>query len=184
MSRGTQFYIDGKWVDPVSPNLLDVVNPATEEVAGQISLGSNEDVDLAVAAARRAYVGMGGCPNRNAKSTGGRGACIWSGISEDIMTIDDKTRIELEAAVFRRLVEHLRSRTDVQNIDMMDLAGFCRNCLASWMYSEADAMDLAMTRDACREEVYGMTYVEWKTKHQREATPDQMAALAKRAPKH
>jgi uncharacterized protein len=100
------------------------------------------------------------------------------------MTIDDKTRIELEAAAFRRLVDHLRSRTDVQNIDMMDLAGFCRNCLASWMFSEADAMGLAMTRDACREVVYGMPYAEWKAKHQREATPEQVAAIAKRMPKH
>jgi hypothetical protein len=62
------------------------------------------------------------------------------------MTIDDETRIELEAAVFRRVVDHLRNRTDVQNIDMMDLTGFCRNCLASWMMAEADAMGLAMTR--------------------------------------
>jgi hypothetical protein len=100
------------------------------------------------------------------------------------MTIDDKTRIELEAAVFRRLVDHLRSRTDVQNIDMMDLAGFCRNCLASWMFAEADTMGLDMTRDACREAVYGMTYQEWKAKHQREATPEQVAAIAKRVPKH
>jgi acyl-CoA reductase-like NAD-dependent aldehyde dehydrogenase len=74
MSRGTQFYIDGKWVDPVSPNLLDVVNPATEEVAGQISLGSSEDVDLAVAAARRAYVGIGavaqiGTPKRTGRAS-------------------------------------------------------------------------------------------------------------------
>jgi uncharacterized protein len=100
------------------------------------------------------------------------------------MTIDDKTRVELEAAVFRRLVDHLRSRTDVQNIDMMDLAGFCRNCLASWMFSEADAMGVGMTRDACREVVYGMPYAEWKAKHQSEATPEQVAALAKRMPKH
>jgi hypothetical protein len=100
------------------------------------------------------------------------------------MTIDDKTRIELEAAVFRRLVEHLRSRTDVQNIDMMDLSGFCRNCLASWMKTAADAMGLAMTRDACREVVYGMPYAEWRTKYQRELTPDQAASLEKRLPKH
>jgi uncharacterized protein len=100
------------------------------------------------------------------------------------MTIDDKTRTELEAAVFRRLVDHLRGRTDVQNIDMMDLAGFCRNCLASWMFAEAETMGLGLTRDACREEVYGMPYAEWKTKHQREATPEQVAAIAKRAPKH
>jgi uncharacterized protein len=100
------------------------------------------------------------------------------------MTIDDKTRIELEAAVFRHLVEHLRSRTDVQNIDMMDLAGFCRNCLASWMMVAAHAKGIPLTRDACREAVYGMTYAEWKAKHQRELTAEQAAMLEKRAPKH
>jgi hypothetical protein len=92
--------------------------------------------------------------------------------------------IELEAAVFRRVVDHLRSRTDVQNVDMMDLTGFCRNCLASWMMAEADAMGLTMTRDACREAVYGMPYAEWKGKHQRELTPEQAALLEKRALKH
>jgi uncharacterized protein len=100
------------------------------------------------------------------------------------MTIDDKTRIELEAAVFRRVVDHLRSRTDVQNIDMMELTGFCRNCLASWMLAEAEAMGIPTTREACREAVYGMPYHEWKAKHQSEATPEQVAALAKRMPKH
>jgi hypothetical protein len=104
--------------------------------------------------------------------------------SEDFMTIDDKTRIELEAAVFRRVVEHLRSRTDVQNIDMMDLTGFCRNCLASWMLSEADAMGLGMSRDACREAVYGMPYAEWKAQHQSALTPEQAAVLEKRVAKH
>jgi uncharacterized protein len=104
--------------------------------------------------------------------------------SEDFMTIDDKTRIELEAAVFRRVVDHLRSRTDVQNVDMMDLTGFCRNCLASWMMAEADAMGLAMTRDACREAVYGMPYAEWKAKYQRGLTPEQAAMLEKRVVKH
>jgi uncharacterized protein len=104
--------------------------------------------------------------------------------SEDFMTIDDKTRIELEAAVFRRVVDHLRSRTDVQNIDMMDLTGFCRNCLASWMMGAADAMGLGMTRDDCREAVYGMPYAEWKAKYQRELTAEQAAALAMRPLKH
>jgi uncharacterized protein len=103
---------------------------------------------------------------------------------EDFMTIDDETRIELEAAVFRRVVDHLRSRTDVQNIDMMDLTGFCRNCLASWMMGAADAMGLAMTRDECREAVYGMPYAEWKAKYQRKLTPEQAASLEKRALKH
>jgi hypothetical protein len=100
------------------------------------------------------------------------------------MTNDDRTRIELEAAVFRRVVDHLRTRTDVQNIDMMELTGFCRNCLASWMMAEADAMGLAMTRDACREVVYGMPYAEWKAKHQSELTAEQAAVLQKRAIKH
>jgi uncharacterized protein len=100
------------------------------------------------------------------------------------MTIDDKARIELEAAVFRRVVNHLRSRTDVQNIDMMDLTGFCRNCLASWMMSEADAMGVAMTREECREAVYGMPYSQWKAKHQTELTAEQAAVLEKRALKH
>jgi hypothetical protein len=104
--------------------------------------------------------------------------------SEDVMTIDDKTRIELEAAVFRRVVDHLRTRTDVQNVDMMDLTGFCRNCLASWMMAEADAMGLAMTRDACREAVYGMPYAEWKARHQLELTAEQAAMLEKRVLKH
>jgi uncharacterized protein len=109
---------------------------------------------------------------------------VLEGIWEDLMTIDDKTRIELEAAVFRRVVDHLRSRTDVQNIDMMELTGFCRNCLASWMLAEAEAMGIQTTREACREAVYGMPYQEWKAKHQSEATPEQVAALAKRMPKH
>jgi hypothetical protein len=104
--------------------------------------------------------------------------------SEDFMTIDDKTRIELEAAVFRRVVDHLRSRTDVQNVDMMDLTGFCRNCLANWMMAEANSMGLTMTRDACREEVYGMPYAEWKAKYQSELTAEQAAVLEKRALKH
>jgi hypothetical protein len=100
------------------------------------------------------------------------------------MTIDDKTRTELEAAVFRRLVEHLRGRTDVQNIDLMNLAGFCRNCLSNWMKDAADAKGVAMTKDGSREAVYGMPYDEWKTKHQREATGEQAAAFEKSAHKH
>jgi hypothetical protein len=100
------------------------------------------------------------------------------------MTIDDKTRIELEAAVFRRVVSHLRSRTDVQNIEMMDLTGFCRNCLASWMLSEAEAVGLTVTRDECREAVYGMPYSEWKAKHQTPLTAELTAILEKRALKH
>src|SRR5216110_706772 len=95
------------------------------------------------------------------------------------MSIDDKTRTELEAAVFRRLVEHLRTRTDVQNIDLMNLAGFCRNCLSNWMKDAADAKGVPLTKDASREAVYGMPYEEWKAKHQTEASPEQKAVLAK-----
>jgi hypothetical protein len=95
------------------------------------------------------------------------------------MTIDDKTRTELEAAVFRRLVSHLRSRTDVQNIDLMNLAGFCRNCLSNWMKEEADATGVAISKDDSREAVYGMPYEEWKAKYQGSATPEQLAAMKK-----
>ena len=95
------------------------------------------------------------------------------------MTIDDKTRTELEAAVFRRLVSHLRARTDVQNIDLMNLAGFCRNCLSNWMKEEADTKGAALSKDESREAVYGMPYEEWKTKHQGTATPEQLKAMTK-----
>ena len=95
------------------------------------------------------------------------------------MTIDDKTRTELEAAVFQRLVEHLRSRTDVQNIDLMNLAGFCRNCLSNWLKEAADAKGVELTKDESREAVYGMPYETWKAKHQGEATPEQLAAMKK-----
>ena len=93
------------------------------------------------------------------------------------MTIDDKTRTELEAAVFRRLVSHLRARTDVQNIDLMNLAGFCRNCLSNWMKEEADAKGVPVSKDESREAVYGMPYEEWKAKHQGPATPEQLEAM-------
>ena len=95
------------------------------------------------------------------------------------MALDDKTRTELEAAVFRRLVDHLRKRTDVQNIDLMNLAGFCRNCLSNWMKEEADKSGVALGKDESREAVYGMPYEEWKAKHQTEASPAQKAALEK-----
>jgi uncharacterized protein len=100
------------------------------------------------------------------------------------MTIDDKTRTELEAAVFRRLVGHLQSRTDVQNIDLMNLAGFCRNCLSNWMKEEADAKGAAVSKDESREAVYGMPYEEWKAKFQGTATPEQLAAMKKVHPGH
>ena len=95
------------------------------------------------------------------------------------MAIDDKTRTELEAAAFRRLVEHLRSRTDVQNIDLMNLSGFCRNCLSNWLKDAADEKGVAMTKDESREAVYGMPYETWKSKYQETASPEQMAVLKK-----
>ena len=98
--------------------------------------------------------------------------------------MDEKTRIELEAAVYRRLVEHLRSRTDVQNIDLMNLAGFCRNCLSNWMKDAADAKGITMNKDESREIVYGMPYDEWRKKHQKEASPEQKAAFEKSGAKH
>ena len=98
--------------------------------------------------------------------------------------MDDKTRIELEAAVYRRLVEHLRSRTDVQNIDMMNLAGFCRNCLSNWMKDAADAKGLSLSKDESREIVYGMPYDEWRKKYQKEASPAQKASFDKASGKH
>ena len=95
------------------------------------------------------------------------------------MQIDNNTRTELEAATFRRLLEHLRKRTDVQNIDLMNLAGFCRNCLANWFEEEATAKGFALAREEVRTLVYGMPQDEWKTKYQREAAPEQKAALEK-----
>ena len=79
--------------------------------------------------------------------------------------MDDKTRTELEAAAFRRLLDHLRTRTDVQNIDMMNLAGFCRNCLSNWMKEAADAKGVPMSKDQSREAIYGMPFEEWKAKY-------------------
>jgi hypothetical protein len=96
-----------------------------------------------------------------------------------VMTIDDNTRTELEAAVFRRLVEHLRSRSDVQNIDLMNLAGFCRNCLSNWLKEAADAKGAEMSKDESREAVYGMPYETWKSTHQGAASPEQLAAMKK-----
>src|SRR3954465_5719393 len=98
------------------------------------------------------------------------------------MTIDDKTRTELEAAVFRRLRDHLRTRTDVQNIDLMNLAGFCRNCLSNWYREAAEASGVAIGKDAAREIVYGMPYEDWRALHQREAAPDAAAAFAAKPP--
>ncbi|MEE7449259.1 alkaline phosphatase [Methylobacterium radiotolerans] len=92
--------------------------------------------------------------------------------------IDPRTQTDLEAAVFRRLVAHLRNRTDVQNIDLMNLAGFCRNCLSNWLKDAADATGVALTKDESREAIYGMPYAEWKARFQAEASPEQQAGFA------
>lgn len=100
------------------------------------------------------------------------------------MAMDDRTRTELEAAVYRRLVEHLRNRTDVQNIDLMNLAGFCRNCLSNWMKEAADAKGIPMSKDESREIVYGMPYDDWRKLNQKEASAEQKAAFEKSQAKH
>jgi len=93
--------------------------------------------------------------------------------------MDKTTQTELEAAAFRGLIEHLQKRTDVQNIDLMILAGFCRNCLAKWYKKAALENGIEMDYDAAREAIYGMTYGEWKDQHQRAATPEQKQAFDK-----
>ena len=98
--------------------------------------------------------------------------------------IDDTTRTELEAAAFRRLLEHLRSRSDVQNIDLMNLAGFCRNCLSNWYREAAEARGLDIGKDESREVVYGMPYAEWQARYQTAAKPEQLAAFEKNRPRH
>ena len=91
--------------------------------------------------------------------------------------LDPHTKTELEAAAFRRLVAHLRGRPEVQNIELMNLAGFGRNCLSNWLKDAADERGLAMSKEASREHIYGMPYEEWKRQHQAEASPDQQAAF-------
>ena len=98
--------------------------------------------------------------------------------------IPAQKQIELEAAAFRRLVEHLRERTDVQNIDLMNLAGFCRNCLSNWYRDAAQADGIELSKEESREIIYGMPYEEWRAKYQTEATPEQKARFAEVAPKH
>jgi hypothetical protein len=100
------------------------------------------------------------------------------------MPLDNATRTELEAAAFRTLVKHLRERSDVQNIDLMNLAGFCRNCLSNWLKDAADARGIALTKDESREAVYGMPYDKWKALHQNEASAEQRAAMSKSHPGH
>ena len=96
--------------------------------------------------------------------------------------MDQQTQTELEAAAFRRLVEHLRERTDVQNIDLMNLAGFCRNCLSKWYRAAAEERGLEMDYEQAREIIYGMPYAEWKDKYQKEASSEQLAAFDKNKP--
>ena len=97
---------------------------------------------------------------------------------------DEKTRTELEAAAFRTLVGHLRERTDVQNIDLMNLAGFCRNCLSKWYTAAAKDKGLDLEYEEAREIVYGMPYGEWKDKHQKEASAEQQAKFKAANPAH
>jgi uncharacterized protein len=98
--------------------------------------------------------------------------------------LDEKTRTELEAAAFRRLTAHLAARTDVQNIDLMNLAGFCRNCLSNWIVDAAKERNLPVEKEAARTHVYGMAYDEWRNLYQREASPEQKAAFAKSSKEH
>ena len=96
--------------------------------------------------------------------------------------MNDDQRQQLEAAAFRTLVQHLRDRPDVQNIDLMNLAGFCRNCLSKWYKTAADDLGYEVSADAAREEIYGMPYAEWKATYQKEATAEQKAAFEKSKP--
>ncbi len=96
--------------------------------------------------------------------------------------LNQEQQDKLDAAAFRRLLSHLDNRKDVQNIELMILADFCRNCLGDWYREAAEAEGIDMSKDAARERVYGMPYAEWKEKHQTEATPEQMAAFKARRP--
>ncbi|NTF88338.1 DUF1244 domain-containing protein [Agrobacterium rhizogenes] len=97
--------------------------------------------------------------------------------------LSKQQQTELEAAAFRRLVAHLRERSDVQNIDMMNLVGFCRNCLSNWYREAAEEAGLPVTKDESREMVYGMPYEDWKNLHQAEASAVQKAAFEQNKPK-
>lgn len=94
--------------------------------------------------------------------------------------MDPQTQTELEAAVFRRLVQHLQNHTEVQNIDLMILADFCRNCLAKWYLAAAQEKNLPIDYDQAREIIYGMPYDTWKERYQQEATPEQLAAYERK----
>jgi hypothetical protein len=98
--------------------------------------------------------------------------------------LDAATRDRIEAAAFRKLVAHLRGRADVQNIDLMNLSGFCRNCLSRWYQEAATDAGVAIETPAAREIVYGMDYKAWQTAHQKEASPEQQAAFRQAMAKH
>lgn len=98
--------------------------------------------------------------------------------------MDEKTRVEIEAAAFRGLVEHLQRRTDVQNIDLMNLAGFCRNCLSKWYMSAAAERGVVMDYEQARQAVYGMPYAEWKERYQTEASAEQQQRFDETMPLH
>ena len=97
--------------------------------------------------------------------------------------LSKEQRIEFEAAAFRRLVEHLRARSDVQNIDLMNLAGFCRNCLSNWYREAAEASGAEMSKEESREIIYGMPYEEWRERHQKDASAEQKVAFERNRPK-
>lgn len=107
------------------------------------------------------------------------GDAVFKNPNLDDKTMDEKTQTELEAAAFRRLVSHMRERTDVQNIDLMNLAGFCRNCLSNWYREAAEEKGIELTKAGSREIVYGMPYEEWRSRYQTEATPEQADAFAR-----
>lgn len=96
--------------------------------------------------------------------------------------MNEQDRIALDAAAFRRLVQHLRARPDVQNIDLMNLAGFCRNCLGKWYKAAADDLDIELSAEQAREQIYGMPYAEWKARYQREASAAQLEAFDRNKP--
>lgn len=124
-------------------------------------------------------------PNCRRKTSGySLGTRLKTPATKRIITLSDNTltpnqQTELEAATFRRLVAHLDERKDVQNIDLMILAGFCRNCLSKWYKASADDQGVSLDLDDARQAVYGMTYDEWKNTYQTEATPEQLAAMQK-----
>ncbi len=107
-----------------------------------------------------------------------------TGMTEMAMTeLSEEQKRDFEAAAFRRLVGHLRERGDVQNIDLMNLAGFCRNCLSNWYREAAEAKGIELSKEASREAVYGMPYEDWRAANQREASPSQLAAFETNRPK-